>query len=220
MMRRILPILLLALFAATIQPASAGEIVAIVEQSEGDTGDVRMFDMLEAGQVIEIDSGGRLVLGYLRSCWRETIAGGDVTIGPEQSNVKFGRIFRELVECDGGSLQLSAALSNKSSAMAYRTPPGEDASAPPQVILFSLTPAFRVSNDAVQVNVERLDKAAPLLAVKTKRGSADMAQTALRLKPGGHYRATAGDARATFAIDPLAIDAGGALIGRVVFLAP
>ncbi|MBT5040162.1 MAG: hypothetical protein HOM52_16795 [Rhodospirillaceae bacterium] len=220
MMRLILPTLLLALCAATIQPASAGEIVAIVEQSEGDTGDVRMFDMLEAGQVIEIGSGGRLVLGYLRSCWRETIAGGDVTIGPEQSNVKFGRIFRELVECDGGSLQLSAALSNKSSAMAYRTPPGEDASAPPQVILFSLTPAFRVSNDAVQVNVERLDKAAPLLAVKTKRGSADMAQTALRLKPGGHYRATAGDARATFAIDPLAIDAGGALIGRVVFLAP
>ena len=219
-MKRIFAILLLALFAAVIRPVNAAEIVAIVEESEGDTGDVHMFDMLEAGQVIEIGSGGRLVLGYLRSCWRETIAGGDVTIGTEQSTVKFGRIFRELVECDGGSLQLSAALSDKSGAMVYRAPPGEDASAPPQVILFSLTPAFRMSNDAAQVNVERLDKAAPPLTLKVKHGSADMAGAGQRLEPGGYYAASAGEARVTFAIDPLAQDAGGSLIGRIVFLTP
>jgi len=219
-MKRILPILVLALLIAAFRPATGGEIAAIVEEAEGNTGKVQLFDMLETGQVIEIGPGGRLVLGYLRSCWRETIAGGDVTIGPEQSSVKFGRIFRELVECDGGSLQLSAAVSDKSGAMVYRAPPGEDASAPPQVILFSLTPVFRISNDAPQVNVERLDKTAPPLALTAKRGAVDMAETGHSLEPGGYYAASAGGARVTFAIDALAEDAGGALIGRIVFLAP
>ena len=219
-MRRFIFITLLALFAATIQLASASDIVAIVEASEGNTGDVQLFDMLEVGREIEIGAGGRLALGYLRSCWRETIAGGKVTIGAEQSTVKLGRIFRELVECDGGSLQLSAALSDRSGAMVYRAPPGEDASAPPQVILFSLTPAFRVSGATGDVTIERLDGDAPALTVAIHRGTADMAKTPLRLMPGGHYRASAGAARVTFAIDALAEDEGGSLIGRIVFLNP
>ena len=104
LMRRFIYITLLALYAVTIQSASASDIVAIVEDSEGNTGDVQLFDMLEVGWEIEIGAGGRLVLGYLRSCWRETIAGGRVTIGTEQSTVKLGRVFRELVECDERSL--------------------------------------------------------------------------------------------------------------------
>ena len=80
LMRRFIYITLLALYAVTIQSASASDIVAIVEDSEGNTGDVQLFDMLEVGREIEIGAGGRLVLGYLRSCWRETIAGGKVTI--------------------------------------------------------------------------------------------------------------------------------------------
>ena len=211
-------LLLFAAFAAP--PVAAGELVAIVEDSEGDTGDVQLFDMVEAGQVITLGSGGRLVLGYLRSCWRETITGGTVTIGSEQSTVENGRVYRELVECDGGSLVLSEALSDKSGVMVYRVPPGEGGAAPPQVILFSLTPAFRVSGGAAQVTIERLDESAPPLRLALSGGTADMALGTERLAPGGSYSASAGDLRVTFAIDPLAEDEGGPLIGRLVFLEP
>jgi hypothetical protein len=209
-----------ALAPCLVQAARAAELVAIVEESEGDTGDVRLFDMLETDRVIELGSGGRLILGYLRSCWRETITGGVVTVGTEHSRVERGRVYRELVECDGGSLQLSAALSDKSGVMAYRAPPGEDSSAPAQVILFSLAPAFRTVGTDGKVTIERLDKGAPLLVLAVTKGTADMAGTTHRLAPGGFYRAESGEARVTFAIDSLAEDAGGSLIGRLVFLKP
>lgn len=217
-MKPVLLLCLLMLFAATLMPARASELVAIVEDIEGDTGDTQLFDMVEAGRVITLGSDGRLVLGYLRSCWRETITGGVVTVGSEQSVIKSGRVFRELVECDGGSLILSDALSGKSCVMAYRALPGDDSAAPPQVILFSLTPAFRYSGAVAEVTVRRLDSAAPPITVAVQGGAADMAKTALRLAPGGHYRASAGETQVTFAVDPLAEAEGGPLIGRIVFL--
>jgi|TARA_B100000315_G_C14487593_1_gene545933 hypothetical protein len=219
-MKAFLVLCLLALFAAAPAPLRAGELVAIVEQSEGNTGDVQLFDMLEAGRVITLGAGGRLVLGYLRSCWRETITGGEVTVGTEHGTVKRGRVYRELVECDGGSLILADALSDKSGAMVYRAPPGGDSEAPPQVILFSLTPAFHITGAAAQVTVERLDAEAPPLALALEGGMADLAATAHRLAPGGRYRASADQARVTFAIDRLAEAEGGPLIGRIIFLNP
>ncbi len=134
--------------------------------------------------------------------------------------IKNGHGFSELVECDGGSLVLSDALSDKSGAMTYRVPPGEDEAAPPQVILFSLPPAFRVSGGAAEVIIELLDKSAPALALALGGGTADMALGSERLAPGGLYRARLGELRATFAIDPLAEDEGGPLIDRLVFLEP
>ncbi len=41
-----------------------------------------------------------------------------------------------------------------------------------------------------------------------------------RLAPGGRYRASADQARVTFAIDRLAEAEGGPLIGRIIFLNP
>ena len=42
-MKAILPLCLLALFAATLTPSRAGELVAIVEDIEGDTGDTQLL---------------------------------------------------------------------------------------------------------------------------------------------------------------------------------
>jgi len=86
------------------------------------------------------------------------------------------------------------------------------------VILFSLTLAFRYSGAVAEVTVRRLDSAAPPITVAVQGGAADMAKTALRLAPGGHYRASAGETQVTFAVDPLAEAEGGPLIGRIVFL--
>ena len=218
-MKPVFLICLLALIADAVTPLRAGKLVATVEESDGDTGDAQLFDMLEVGQVITLGSGGRLVLGYLRSCWRETITGGVVTVGAEHGTVEHGRVFRELVECDGGNLILTVSQSENSGVMVYRAPPGEDA-APPQVILFSLTPAFRVSGAATEVTVERLDGSTAAMTVPVVRGAADMAQTEHRLAPGGRYRASTGESRVTFAVDALAEAQGGPLIGRIVFLNP
>ena len=106
-MKPVFLICLLALIAVAFTPLRAGKLVAIVEESDGDTGDAQLFDMLEGGQIITFGSGERLVLGDLRSCWRETITGGVVTVGAEHGKVEPGRVFCELVECNGGSLILT-----------------------------------------------------------------------------------------------------------------
>jgi len=68
-MKRLPALCLLILYAAFIvPPAASDELVGIVEDSEDDTGDVEPFDMVKAGRVITLSPGGRLVLGYLRSC--------------------------------------------------------------------------------------------------------------------------------------------------------
>ena len=67
-MKPVFLICLLALIAVAVTPLRAGKLVAIVEESDGDTGDAQLFGILEIGQVITLGSGGWLVLGYLRSC--------------------------------------------------------------------------------------------------------------------------------------------------------
>ncbi len=48
-----------------------------------------------------------MTLGYLRSCLRETITGGKVTVGLEQSKVAGAKLVRERIECDGTKLLLT-----------------------------------------------------------------------------------------------------------------
>lgn len=50
------------------------------------------MDYVEPGQVIRLGAADGLVLGYLKSCWRETITGGTVTVGTEQSQVAGGEV--------------------------------------------------------------------------------------------------------------------------------
>jgi hypothetical protein len=40
-----------------------------------------------------------IVLSYLHSCVRETITGGTVTVGVEQSEVQAGKVTRSKVDC-------------------------------------------------------------------------------------------------------------------------
>ncbi len=45
--------------------------VAIVEEVSG-VGDLHRFDLLAAGRTAELGRDGRLVLGYLKSCWQDS----------------------------------------------------------------------------------------------------------------------------------------------------
>src|SRR5687767_7935339 len=101
-MGRLAPIIaLVCVSAGTILfPAIAdaeGPAVAILEEIEGSTGKHEAFDELRSGDRIELGANGRAVIGYLGSCTRETIQGGAVVIGAEQSQIESGQVARETI---------------------------------------------------------------------------------------------------------------------------
>src|SRR4051812_34484614 len=98
--------LLGGLLAAIATPAFAQTPVAVVEDVSGKSAGVEFMDYVPAGKVIRLAPSDALVLSYMKSCWREEIHGGTVTVGPEQSDVKDGKVRRMKVECDGGKMQL------------------------------------------------------------------------------------------------------------------
>src|SRR5215467_12633568 len=108
---------------AFILTASAQSPAAVVEEIQGSVPGVQFMDYVDPGQVIRLGAHDRIVLGYLKSCWRETISGGTVTVGPEQSEVAGGEVARAKVACDGGKMMLSAELAGKSGAMVFRQAP-------------------------------------------------------------------------------------------------
>jgi len=94
-------------------------VVAIVEEI-GTAHGVGAMDTLTAGQMIVLKPGEHLVLNYTTSCVHETITGGVVSIGAEQSIVAGARFKREKVECDGGKALLTADQANHSAVMVFR----------------------------------------------------------------------------------------------------
>ncbi len=121
-MRGTIACTLLGVMAASIVgagTAQAAAVVAIVEEI-GTAHGVEAMDSLSAGQMIMLKPGERLVLNYTSSCMHETITGGVVSVGAEQSIVVGGEVRRERVECDGGKALLTAEQANHSAVMVFR----------------------------------------------------------------------------------------------------
>jgi hypothetical protein len=87
--------------AALLVMTSAGVAgpAALVENVVGDSAPARVMDYLDAGQTIRLGSHETIVLSYLHSCVRETITGGVVTIGVDQSEVQAGKVTRTKLDC-------------------------------------------------------------------------------------------------------------------------
>jgi hypothetical protein len=51
------------------------------------------------GRTIRLGPRDTIVLSYLHSCVRETIIGGTVTIGVDQSEVRAGKLTRTKLDC-------------------------------------------------------------------------------------------------------------------------
>ena len=69
-------------FALTAAPASAqvNSPVAIVEEASDDA-PINVFDYLLNGDKFVLPNGATVVIGYMSSCRRETVKGGEVIIG-------------------------------------------------------------------------------------------------------------------------------------------
>jgi len=197
--------------------AAAADPVAIVEDVEAAGAKVRFLDYLEKGQRIVLTRSGRIVIGYLNSCLREEIAGGEVVIGTEQSIVSGGKVSRVRVECDGGRLLLTSRQAGKGAAMVYRKAKPSSGGAPIQAALriYSLTPLIKLSEPAASLTLERLDRPAPKIALTGKGRVYDAAANKVTLQRNGVYLARTGDRTLVFKVDAQAVE-GGPLLSRLV----
>ncbi len=218
-MRRILAFA----FVLIAVPAFAQQ-AALVEDAKGKNLDVDFMDYVDAGRVIKLAPGDELVLGYLRSCWRETIKGGTVTVGAEQSTVEGGTVRREKVECDGGKMRLTQSQSGQAGVMVFRAPPRPAQVAAPQTTLYGLSPVLDVKGGG-SVTIERIDAPGEKLTVQVaaqqlQRGAFhDLAKAGQTLVAGGVYRASAGPGREiVFKVDPEAKPGQAPVISRLLRL--
>lgn len=220
-MRRIFLALFLVLPAL---PAwAAGEPVALVEDISAKGAGVEFMDYVAAGRSIHLGAGGTLVLSYLKSCVRESVTGGTVTVGADQSRVQGGKVTREVVSCDGGKLALTTEQSAKSGTMVFRKAPTAGGLPAAAIVLYGTAPVIDVPGGGRLV-IERLDRPGERLDLQIAgqqllRGSFyDMAKTDKALQAGGLYRASAGSREIVFRVDPHARSGRGPVISRLLRL--
>jgi hypothetical protein len=114
----------MVLACCTVLGAAAhAESGAMVEDFSVPRAGLQPMDQLKPGQMIMLGAGERLILTYLDSCNHETIVGGVVSIGRDQSVVVGGKLTRDRSECHGGSALLSQAQATKSAVMVFRSVP-------------------------------------------------------------------------------------------------
>jgi hypothetical protein len=224
-MRRILGSALAAMglfgFAAA---ATAQAPVAVVEEIKGKPAGIEFMDYVAPGQVIKLGPKDTIVLGYMKSCWRETITGGTVIVGAEQSMVHQSDIQRVKVDCDGRGQQLTDRQARESAATVFRgLTPAQQATSPPQITIYGLSPLVEVNGDGKLV-VERLDKQGERHEVALRGKSLlhgkfyDFATAKKALAPGGVYAATFDGQTTVFKVDPESKPGVTPVIGRLLRL--
>jgi hypothetical protein len=216
---------LLAVLLAPALAARAAEPAAIVEDVMGVVKDIQAFDYLTAGTQIQLPPRVTLVVGYLKSCVRETITGAKLVIGTDQSTVEGGQVKRETVECDGGHMQLTANQATKSGVMVFRGAPSKSAASTvaPQLTVFGVSPVFTGAADRLEI--KRLDQSGqppldfPLAKPMVGHGVVvDLAKQNVALAPGGIYQASSGSRTVVFKIDASAQPGRAPAVGRLIRL--
>jgi hypothetical protein len=199
--------------------AHAQTPVAVVEDVQGKVTGAEVMDYVVPGQVIKLGAGGLVVLGYMKSCWRETISGiGTVIVGTEQSAVHLAEFKADKVACDPSQSQHVGREVGESAAAVVRS---LNADSPPPLVLHGQSPIIATS-DRGRLVVERLDVRGEryeidlTLAAMTRGKFYDFARTKIALKPGGKYSATLKSKQVVFVIDANADPGAGPIIGRLV----
>ena len=207
-------------------PLAAYAQVALVEGINSKTAGVEFMEYVPVGREIRLGKQDTLSLGYLKSCWHETITGGIVTVGNEQSDVRSGKVDRHRVDCDGGKLALTAQQASQSAGMVVRDlKPRPQASLEPQITIYGVSPVVEIKGGGPLL-IERIDQpgerheitiAAPQLV---KGAFYDLAHTNTPLTPGGTYRASVGTRQIVFKVDARAKPGASPIISRLLRIQP
>jgi len=193
---------------------------AIIEEIETNSSDLSFMDYVSEGQQIKLGSNGKLVLGYLASCRRETIKGGTVTIGRLQSNVHKGQLLRQDVECDGGDAKLTGQVAATSGAMAFR---GANKSnigmRKPALTLYGTSPVIRLQQTGAEITIERTDQQGKQFTYQLKGKHLDLADKNVSLSLGGIYKiAVKNGPSTTFKVDKYAEKGKIPIVSRLINL--
>jgi hypothetical protein len=204
---------------------AAGAPVALVEDVTGAPG-VEFMDYVEAGKIIPLNDQDSIVLSYLYSCVRETITGGTITVGKEQSDVRSGKVVRTLIPCDAGRMLLSAQLASESAGTISRNWEAKQAepalSSAPLFVLYGLSPIIDLRGGGGTVEIRRVDRGSeryvlPIADQQLIRHEFyDLADFGLTLAAGAVYRATLGSQGITFSVDPSAKPGKTPIVGRLL----
>ncbi len=213
----------IVVFAGLTGSAVAQAPVAVIEDVQGKVTGAEFMDYVAPGAVIKIGPSGKVVLGYMKSCWRETITGvGTVIVGADESMVHLSEVKAGKVQCDSDHSQLVDRTVSESAATVVRSI-GGNSSLSPQFTLYGLSPVVETTGRGKLV-IERLDVTGErydvnLTAASVVRGKFyDFAKTRTALKPGGTYAASLGSRKTVFAVDPRAQPGPTPIIGRLVRL--
>lgn len=204
--------------------ARAEPPVAVVEDVQGKVTGAEFMDYVTPGQVIKLGPGGKVVLGYMKSCWRETISGvGTVIVGGEQSSVHLADFKTEKVACDPTQTQRIGKELGESAATVVRSLKDDPKKGPPPLVLHGQSPIVSTSERGKLV-VERLDVKGEryevdLTGAQLAHGRFyDLGKNNIALTPGGAYSITVKSKFAAFVVDPNAAPGAGPVIGRLVTL--
>lgn len=213
----------IVVFAGLTGLAAAQAPVAVVEDVQGKVTGAEFMDYVTPKTVIKLGPEGKIVLSYMKSCWRETITGvGTVIVGTEASMVHLSDVNAGKVQCDSDHSQPINQATRDSAATVVRSV-GDSVSKSPQLTLYGLSPIVQTAGRGVLV-IERLDVAGerydvPLTPASVVRGKFyDFAKAGTALKPGGTYAASLGSRRIVFAVDPRAEPGRSPIVGRLVRL--
>jgi hypothetical protein len=195
--------------------------VAVVEDVQGKVTGAEFMDYVAPGKVIKLGPAGMIVLGYMKSCRRETITGiGTVIVGTEESMVHLAEVTADKVKCDSGHASLIYREVSESAAKVVRSM-NENAAMSPRFTLYGLSPVVETTGRGKLI-VERLDMKGERYDVDLTAASVvrdkfyDFAKTNTALRPGGIYAASLGSRRTVFLVDRRAEPGSTPIIGRLV----
>jgi hypothetical protein len=197
--------------------------VAVVEDVQGKVTGAELMDYVVPGQVIKLGAGSSIVIGYMKSCWRETISGiGTVIVGTEESSVHLAQFKAGKVPCDSSQAERINKEAGESAATLVRSL-RDDPKGPPPLVLHGQSPIVATSERGKLV-VERLDVKGEQYEVDLTRASPargkfyDLAKNHISLKPGGAYSMKLNSKFNAFVVDSDAKPGTGPVIGRLVTL--
>ena len=189
-------------FAGT---ATAQAPVAVVEEVQGNVRGAEFMDYVAQGKVIKLGAGASVVLGYMKSCRRETITGvGTVIVGQDESMVHLAEVNAARTECDAAQAHATARETSDVAATVVRSL-GKGGASSPQLTLYGASPLVEARGRGTLV-FDRLDQKAERLQFdltgnQLKGRFYDLACTSKSLAPGGTYAVTFASRRIVFRVD-------------------
>ncbi len=205
--------------------AGAGQApVAVVEDMKGKVSGAELMDYVVPGQVIKLGAGASVTIGYMKSCWRETISGlGTVIIGTENSSVDLAQFKAGKVPCDSSQAQRINKEAGESAATLVRSLNDDLQKDAAPLVLHGRSPVVATSERG-RLLVERTDVKGEhyqvdlAKAMPARSKAYDLARSHIALKPGGTYSMTLNSRTVAFVVDKTASAGAGPVIGRLVTL--